>query len=304
MKSRSFALVTGASQGLGRAITFELAKKKMNLVLVALPNSGLTQLRDFLEQYYAIEVHKIEADLSTKENCREILNYIDDNQIGVKYLINNAGILSRGFFEESSIEFVIDQIMVNVMAPTYLTHKLLDNLKLNSPGAILNVSSLASFFPLPVKQVYCGTKAYLSSFSQSLKWELEDDDISVSVLCPGGLNTTTKLCHQNRTLSWFNRLAILSPERAAKIAVDGMLNRKVVIVPGWVNRFYLILSKLLPDKIKNRLIAKEMHQIGLIYRKSGQSRKVVPQESSIANARYAAHRIWFNGHRYVLKLIP
>jgi hypothetical protein len=261
---KQYTLLTGASQGLGKAMTFELAKRGMNLFLVALPDSGLEDLSSFIKQNYAVDVHYLEVDLSKTESYYEILGNIEKFNIPLKYLINNAGVLSRGLFQELDDRFIHDQIMVNVTAPTMLTRLLLKNLKENSPSGILNVSSLASFFPLPKKQVYCATKAFLSSFSKSLRKELKEDHISVSVVSPGSLNTTTKLCCQNKKLGWLNRQSVLDPESVANMAIDGMLTGKKEIIPGFINNCFVKIDKVLPEYIEDKLTNNEIKKIEVI----------------------------------------
>ena len=251
-------LITGASQGFGKSMALEFAKRSMNLLLVALPNSGLWELSDFIRKQFNVQVSCLDLDLSNTDSCYIIEDFIKDNNLQIKYLVNNAGILSRGFFDEADDTYIIKQIEVNVLAPTLLTKLLLGNLKKSSPSAILNISSMAAFFPLQKKQVYCGTKSYLLSFSKSLKKELIKDNISVTVICPGGLNTTMRLCYQHRIVGWITREAVLNPEEAAKIAIDGMLHKKMVIVPGFVNKCFMFLDKLLPEFIKDMLTNKEI----------------------------------------------
>ena len=253
-----YTLITGASQGFGKSMALEFAKREMNLVLVSLPNSGLWELSDFIRKQFNVEVLCLELDLCMKDSCYIIQDFIEDNNLSIKYLVNNAGILSRGFFDEMDDSFIIKQIEVNVLAPTLLTKLLLDNLKKSSPSAILNISSLAAFFPLQKKQVYCGTKSYLLSFSKSLRKELKKDNISVTAICPGGLNTTTRLCYQNRIVGWITRESVLNPEAAAKIAIDGMMHKKMVIVPGFVNKCFMLLDKLLPEFFKDILANREI----------------------------------------------
>lgn len=253
-----YTLITGASQGFGKSMALEFAKRKMNLLLVSLPDSGLWGLSEFIRKQFNVEVSCLELDLSKIDSCYIIADFIKDNNLQVKYLVNNAGILSRGFFEEMDETFIIKQIEVNVLAPTLLTKLLIENLKNSSPSAILNISSMAAFFPLQKKQVYCGTKAYLLSFSKSLGKELKKDNISVTAICPGGLNTTTRLCYQNRIVGWITRESVLNPEEAAKIAIDGMMNKKIVIVPGFINKCFMFLDKLLPEFIKDILTSREI----------------------------------------------
>ncbi len=252
-----YTLITGASLGFGKALAFEFAQRNMNLVLVALPNSGLPQLSDFIEKNLNVTVHYLELDLSLTDSCYIIADFIKDNDLQVKYLVNNAGILSRGFFEDLDETFILKQIEVNVMAPTLLIRLLLSNLKKSSPSAILNISSMAAFFPLQKKQVYGATKAYLVSFSKSLRKELKKDKISVTTICPGGLNTTTRLCYQNRIVGLITRKSTLNPEDAAKIAIDAMMERKNIIIPGFINKCFMFLDILLPEFVKDILTNKE-----------------------------------------------
>jgi hypothetical protein len=112
---------------------------------------------------------------------------------------------------------------------------------------------MASFFYLPQKQVYGGTKAYLLSFSQSLRRELKGDKISVSVVCPGGMNTTPKLIFQNRIGSWGSRQSIMNPEDVAKITIKAMFRGKGLIIPGVFNYLFIILNRLLPKFVKEKI---------------------------------------------------
>jgi short-subunit dehydrogenase len=225
---------------------------------VALPNSGLPELSDFIEKHLNVTVHFLELDLSKTSSCYTILKYIEDCHLQIKYLVNNAGVLSRGFFDELNHQFILKQIEVNITTPTLLIKLLLNNLKQCAPSTILNISSMAGFFALPKKQVYGGTKAYLNSFSKSLAKELRKDNISVTTICPGGMNTTTRLCYQNRMMGWISRGSVLNPEKAAKIAIDGMLHKKSVVVPGFLNKCFMVLDKLLPEFIKDRLANSEI----------------------------------------------
>jgi hypothetical protein len=119
---------------------------------------------------------------------------------------------------------------------------------------------MAGFFALPKKQVYGGTKAYMTSFSKSLGKELKKDNISVTTICPGGLNTTNRLCYQNRIVGWITRESVLNPEDAAKIAINGMLHKRSVVVPGFVNKCLMALDKLLPEFIKDKLANREINK--------------------------------------------
>ena len=118
---KTHTLITGASQGFGKALAIEYAKKKVNLVLVSLPNSGLPALSNFLKLNFKIDVLYFEMDLSSKENCMNLYRAVKSKNISIKYLINNAGMLSKGLFENMNEDYFLAQINVNVTTPTLLT---------------------------------------------------------------------------------------------------------------------------------------------------------------------------------------
>ena len=260
MRNKHFALITGASEGFGKAMALECAARKMNLVLVALPGSGLSSLSCFIERNYGVTVSFFEHDLSKKEECILLFDEIKQQKISVNVLINNAAIGGTYFFEEKDPQYYYKQIELNVVAPTLLTHLFLQTLERNSPSHILNVGSLASFFFLPKKGVYGATKSYLVSFSKSLRRELKTKNVFVSTVCPGGMNTTPMLILQNNNMKGLGRLSVMNPEDVAKIAIDGMLAGKELIIPGFWNRMFMLLNKLMPKWYKEILIARTMQQ--------------------------------------------
>lgn len=247
MKTNLYTLITGASEGFGRALAIECASRKMNLILVALPDSKLHILAETLIQKYAIDVIAIEKDLSVEENCTMLYKQIEELNLPVNMLINNVGISSTMFFSEGSIEFYQKQVKLNVVTTTLLTSLFLDMLKTNKPSHILNVGSLSCFFYLAKKQVYGATKSYIYSFSKSLRGELSSEGVNVSVICPGGMNTNETIIQTNKANNWLARQSIMNPEDVAPIAIKGLLNRKEIIIPGLMNKLFLLIDKLLPS---------------------------------------------------------
>jgi short-subunit dehydrogenase len=249
MCNNLYTLITGASEGFGKALAIECASRKMNLILVALPKSKLNSFADSLKQKYEIEVLAIEKDLSIEENCFLVFKEVHELQLSVNMLINNVGISSTMFFSEGNVDFYQKQVKLNVIVTTLLTSLFLDMLKTNKPSHILNVGSLSSFFYLAKKQVYGATKSYIYSFSKSLRGELSSDGINVSVICPGGMNTNATIIMTNKSNNWLARQSIMNPEEVAPIAIKGLLNRKEIIIPGRMNKLFLIIDKLLPSFI-------------------------------------------------------
>ena len=261
MRNEKYTLITGASEGFGKALALECASRNMNLILIALPGSGLRNLASYIEKNFDVKAFFFEHDLTKKEECYKIFEEVTGMNIAVTVLINNAGMGGTHFFEERDTEFYFRQIELNVVAPTLLTHLFLAMLEENTPSHILNVSSLAGFFYLPKKQVYGATKSFLLSFSKSLRRELKRKNVFVSTVCPGGMNTTPMLIIQNRCQKGISRWSVMNPEDVAKITIGKMLKRKELIVPGFWNRVFILLDKLIPKKIKDLIIDLKMRKV-------------------------------------------
>jgi short-subunit dehydrogenase len=260
MTKIAYTLITGASEGFGKALAIECAKRGMNLILVSLPGVELHRLGEYIINEFGTNVICREHDLSNKEECICLHREITRLDLKVNILINNAGIGGTHFFYERDADHYHRQIELNVVAPTLLTHLFLQDLEKNGPSHILNVSSLAGFFNLPTKQVYGGTKSYLLSFSKSLNSELKRKKIYVSTICPGGMNTNLSQQIQNSNLSGVGRWSVMDPEDVAKLAIDGMLHKKAVIIPGFWNRYFLILNNIFPEWLKEKIIDNKYYE--------------------------------------------
>ncbi|MES1181907.1 MAG: SDR family NAD(P)-dependent oxidoreductase, partial [Flavobacterium sp.] len=172
MHSKYYCLITGASEGFGKALALECARRKMNLILVALAGPELNNLAMFIKRNYKVDIIAIEKDLSKAENCIALFNELSDLNVKINMLINNVGLGSTMSFCDGSIQLYQKQISLNIMATTLITRLFVPLLEKNSPAHILNVGSLSCFFFLAKKQVYGGTKSYIYFFSKSLRREL------------------------------------------------------------------------------------------------------------------------------------
>lgn len=246
MSPTIFTVITGASEGLGKAMALECASRDMNLILVALPGKELFRLASTIEKNFKVRVIPYEKDLTIEEDCWSLYQDIRLKNYAVNMLINNAGIGNCCAFEESQVAGFTPLIKLNIIATTMLTRLFVDLLKCHEKSYILNVSSLIAFFNLPNKQVYGGTKSYIYYFSKCLQKELAHLKISVSVLCPGGMNTNPAQFRLMSTGNWFVRNAMMSPEKVAEIAINGLLEGRSVLVPGKLNRLSLVIDKILP----------------------------------------------------------
>jgi uncharacterized protein len=261
MPNTVYTLITGASEGLGKALAFECASRKMNLILVSLPDSSLFELADFIRWNFKVSVFAFEKDLSHSCGCYDLFQEIEKQKLQINILINNAGMGGTVLFDEGNPAFYEKQIGLNVLATTIITHLFIKNLQNKPPAYILNVGSMASFFCLPKKQVYGGTKSYIYYFSKSLKRELKNKGVSVSVLCPGGINTNLSVTLLNKTVPWASKMSIMNPEDVAPIAIDGLLRKKEVIIPGRWNKLFLVLYRILPASAKRLMTNYTMKKI-------------------------------------------
>lgn len=246
MPNRCYTLITGASQGLGKALALECARRKMNLVLVALPGESLPELAESIRAGYDVDAIAIEKDLSDTTGSQALFDDVKARGLRVNMLINNAGVGSTEFFHDGSVDRYEKQIRLNVLATTVITHLFLDMLKDASPSYVLNVGSLASFFSLQKKQVYGATKSFVFYFSKSLRRELKKDNVFVSVVCPGGMFTNTVARQTIATGDYLTRASGMQPEKVAPIALEGLLQGKEVIIPGRINRTLVFLDGVVP----------------------------------------------------------
>lgn len=253
-----YALVTGASEGLGKSFALELATIKIPLVLVALPNTGLPQLSAYIERNFALPVVYFEMDLTATDAYATLFKSLHAQHIGVSILINNAGIGNWSWFEEKSVLFYKKQIELNVIAPVLMTKLFLEQTEKDAPAYILNVGSLGGTFVVPKKGVYGATKSFISYFTKCLRLELSHTNVQVSLLSPGGINTKPELLVLNHSLKGISKATILEPEEVAKAAIKGLLKGKKEIVPGTINKILLLLSSVLPSFIKEFIIKEKL----------------------------------------------
>jgi len=166
------ALITGASSGLGAAFAQELARRKVNLVLVACSEKTLIETDNRLHREYGVRVDVIVQDLALEGAASALCHRLDELGVRVNLLVNNAGFATQGRFETIPADQDHRQVMLNVATVVDLTHALLPAMLADGTGGIINVASLGGFQPAPYLAVYAATKAFMLSFSQALSAEL------------------------------------------------------------------------------------------------------------------------------------
>ncbi|MEJ2163204.1 MAG: SDR family NAD(P)-dependent oxidoreductase [Robiginitalea sp.] len=257
MKSHDeYALITGASLGIGREIAREFARRKINTLLVALDTPDLYNLREDLRKNYEIQSECYSADLTDPAAATAIHNWCHQNAYKVKYLINNAGFGESGFFEKVPLGRYYQMIDLNNKAYIALIHQFLPELKELGESYIMNTSSMEATLPLPYKAVYTGTKNFVYFFSLALSEEVRKFGVKVSILCPGPVLTNEEGLKRIESQGKKARLMMLHPDEVANTAIKHMLNGKLVIHPGKMNWWITKTHRLIPTSIKMRLLEK------------------------------------------------
>lgn len=257
MKERAqCALITGASQGLGRAFAEECGGRGMALVLAALPDTGLKELTEILQRAHQVPIEAIECDLTRPEAPAEIAVRCRARGFDVDTLINNAGVGFTSRFTQSSASQNEATVQLNVAALVRLTHEMLPVLQEKRRAWILNVASLGAFFPMPSMPVYSSTKTFVLTFSRLLRAELRGSGIRVSALCPNGIRTNRATRELIERQGWAGRLTCRFPDEVARAGLDGLFRGTAVIVPGLANRLLAGASPLVPQGLYMRVISR------------------------------------------------
>ncbi|HUW93816.1 MAG TPA: SDR family NAD(P)-dependent oxidoreductase [Bacteroidales bacterium] len=245
-EKKSYALITGASAGLGKAIATELAGRGHNLVLVALPDTGLEGFCGKLSENHGIAAHCLEADMTLPETPFLIKNFTSSEGIAIAILINNVGVGYGGAIGTYSGPHISDTIFLNLRCTTLLTNLFIEDLKSHPEAYILNMGSFSGFGPLPFKSIYAASKAYIYNFSLSVGEELKDTGVKVSVAMPGPVKTNAKVLERINSTGPLASKTAMEVDEAAKEIISQMFRGKRVIVPGRAYKFFHAVAMVIP----------------------------------------------------------
>lgn len=254
-KPAHVAVITGASSGIGAEIARELSRRGHELVLVARSADKLEALATELPT----TAHVIPADLSDRQTRAGLLAEIESRGLAPQILVNNAGLSTLGPVHRSDPEDELRMIEVDVAAVSELCSRFLPGMVERGSGALLNVASTAAFQPLPGQAGYGASKAFVLSYTRSLSAELKGTGVSVTVLCPGPVETGfgeaagfTKE-QADDSLPAFMWVPVADVARAA---VEGMEKGSLVVIPGFANRAGAAFAHLMPKRVLLPFLAK------------------------------------------------
>jgi short-subunit dehydrogenase len=246
-----WALITGASSGIGRELARCFAADRYNLALVARDEPRLRELAGALRSAHDIAVEVLSCDLAQPGAATEIFATFQGKPISI--LVNNAAFGRYGPFAQSDLRGQTDMMQVNMTALVELTHRFVQPMLSRGRGRILNVASLAAFQPGPTVNIYYASKAFVFSFSYALAAELAGSGVTVTALCPGTTRTDFFARAGMRIAKgWFT----MDARTVAEIGYRGLMRGKRVVIPGFANRLAAAASRRAPFRVTSGMVRK------------------------------------------------
>lgn len=243
------ALITGATGGLGKEFSGIFAREGYDLVLVSKTKSKLDLLKEQLQAEYGIYAEIYPVDLAKKDAARDLFDFTAAKGIAVDVLVNNAGFGDFGQYRNCDWNKQYDMMQVNMCTLAQFTRLYLPSMVERRRGRILNVASVAGFFPGPLMSVYYATKAFVLSFTQALFVELKNTGVSVTALCPGPTKTGFEDNADLETSGLFKHLKVDRAKDVAEYGYRQLMRKKVVAVPGITNKLMTFSPRLSPRKL-------------------------------------------------------
>lgn len=253
----SFALITGASKGIGKSIALQLASNKKDLLLIARSEQQLQELATDVQKKYGIKAYYLSMDLSRQEASRHVFNWCSENGYDVDMLINNAGYGLSGSFERYTLEEHVNMMQLNMNVVVEMTYLFLPQLKKQPKAYILNIASSAAYQAIPYLSLYAASKSFVLQFSRGLHHELKQTNVSVTCVNPGATDTAfvDRANVGTKGLELAKKFN-MRPDEVAKIALDGMYKGKTEVITGFLNKLGAALAWLLPKKTIEKASAK------------------------------------------------
>jgi len=255
---RTWALVTGASSGIGREIARVLAEKGFNLVLTARTQNALDDLAAELTAQHGTSARVIVADLARPGAAASLYEQVTQAGVQIEALVNNAGFATFGPFSITDLAVERDELQVNVVALTELTKLFLAGMLARRRGRVLNVASTAAFQAGPFMAVYHASKSYVLHFSEALAEEVRGSGVTVTAVCPG----YTATGFQKRAGIVHSKLfdGKLTAAAVARIGIDAMLRGRTLVIPGFTNAALALLVRLVPRRVVASAISRARNQ--------------------------------------------
>ena len=256
-----WVLITGASSGIGEAFARRFAREKWNLVLAARSFDKLNSLAESLRSQHSIETLTLNTDLRLPRTCREIYEKVSAAGISLDCLVNNAGFGTVGSFVTIDPYRDLEMVDVNVRAVLELTHLFLPAMIEKKSGFIINVSSTASFQPIPYLATYSATKAFVTSLSESLWAECKGTGVRVLNLCPGRTKTNFgKVAGQKENKNDFR--PSLTADKVVDDTFQAMSGNQPTLITHFLDKALVFFERFLSRKQVALIAGKLAKRVG------------------------------------------
>ena len=253
----SYALVTGASRGIGRALALGLAQRGYDLLLVARSADQLQALAQEVQARHQRQAHVLALDLTQPEAAAQLAAWASQQTPeGLAVLVNNAGYGLWGRFEQLKLAKQLNMLQLNLMLPVQLTYELLPQLRRAARGYILNVASTAAYQAVPSLTLYAASKAFVLNFSRGLRYELRDSAISVTCLSPGA--TTTDFGNRagmGTELQAVANKVSMTATAVAEAGLRALFAGEAELIPGLLNKVSAGLTSVVPKGLTEKIAA-------------------------------------------------
>ena len=237
-----FALITGASSGIGACFARALAARGRHLILVARSKDKLEALKSEITAKHSLRIEVIEQDLGIEGAAVRLATTLTERGIAVDLLVNNAGFGAHGQFWKLPLARQAEMLRLNIVTLTDLTYLLLPSMVERRAGGIINISSTASIQPVPYMNVYAATKAYVTSFSMGLAEEVREYGVKVLALCPGGTATNFFAASQFAKIDFVGGLQ--SPEAVVEVGLRAFDRGQSLAVTRFYNKLMIFAQRL------------------------------------------------------------
>ncbi|MBK6264061.1 SDR family oxidoreductase [Marivirga sp. S37H4] len=253
--SKQYALITGATSGIGYELAKLFAKDQYNLVIVARHEADLKKAASEFRKE-GVKVETITKDLFKKEAASEIYEEVKNRGITINVLVNNAGQGEFGKFIENNLQDELEIIQLNIVATVALTKYFIRDMMQAGEGKILNLSSIAGKVPGPYQAVYHGTKAFIQFFTEAVRSEMKDTGISLTALLPGATDTdffnkadmeSSKILEQD----------LADPAKAAEDGYKALMNGEAMVISGFKNKMQVAMGNMMPDNKSADMMGKQ-----------------------------------------------
>ncbi|MEO0013743.1 MAG: hypothetical protein RLZZ535_2132 [Cyanobacteriota bacterium] len=257
------ALITGASTGIGDKFARELASRETNLVLVARSQDKLDSLATELSNKYQIKTTVIAQDLITVGARQVVFDKVQAQGLTIDLLINNAGFGDYGAFSDRPLSKMMEMVQLNIAAVVELTGLFLPLMQARKDGAIINVSSIAAFQPIPYMSVYAASKAFILSFSEALWAENKDLGVKVLAVCPGPTESEFyDRANFPNSATVLNKTTMASAEKVVQESLNALnKNYSTAVVGGFANQIIVNLPRLMPRDLLVNVVGKQFKNI-------------------------------------------